>query len=126
MSDGLPKIWGMRKPVKCPSGQVATIRIVSMTDLITRGKFPLQMIDSPVMGNRNGSSDVPTEESRIENMKFRRIIVEAGTVSPVIGQEVEWGEIPDADVSFLFDQIIEFQKVAGGLTAAAVGGFPEG
>lgn len=116
-TNGHKTIWGQRKEVTCPSGQVAKLRMFSMIDMVMRGVIPLGLLDAPV---KIDSVEEPTAEDNKKQFDLMRVVVQAGVAEPKIGEGdgyVSWDEIPQADRTFLFNQISEWLKLAGGLAA---------
>jgi len=116
--------WGVRKTVTCPSGQEVVLRLFSVLDMVGRGEIPLNLLPSPVH-QENGSHQLAEIDSlaKPEILNLMRSVIEASVVTPMIGKDVQWEEIPDADRRFLFKEVILWQREAGGLPTS-VGSFP--
>lgn len=122
MSEGNGTIWGQRREVACPSGQKAILRLVAVTDLFRRGRLPLDLLPAP---NAAQAEAAEATEDVFKRFDIIRVYVEESVVSPRIGEGgIPWEEVPDTDRTFLFNEVVKWQREVGGVAALAAGSFP--
>jgi hypothetical protein len=94
-----------------PSGLVATVRDVTMTDLLLTGKLPASFVEMADVSARNGSSGLELKELAKNGADFKEMLdalVSIALVAPEIGtvsddSHITLDELPNDDKMAIFN-----------------------